>query len=152
MIVIAKDIVVLESGQLFASDECGHLWTAKLDLSKREKTPRYLEITVKFIDDLLGSSTSLTSDPDGSLYYYLPRDGAVVRWNSRFEMRLDFLTQILILRFFLREPLNAEHHEVLYLSSTPIVEIIFGSKGSVWIVKETPNYFDDHCKRILLHF
>lgn len=86
MVVISKDIALLANGRLFASDECGHLWTTKLNLSKREKTPRYLQIRVEFVADLLGTSTALTSDPNGSLYYYLPRDGAVVRWNSRFDV------------------------------------------------------------------
>lgn len=53
---------------------------------------------------------------------------------------------------FFRKPLNAENHDVLDLSSTPIVEIIFGARGSVWIVKESSDYVDDHCKRILLHY
>lgn len=91
MVVIPKDITLLETGQLFASDECGHLWTAKLDILKTDKAPRYYEIKVEFIADLLGTSTTLTIDPNGSLYYYLPRDGAVVRWNSRFVAKYDLL-------------------------------------------------------------
>lgn len=93
MVVIPKDITLLATGQLFASDECGHLWTAKLDILKRAKTPHYFEIKVQFIADLLGTSTALTVDPNGSLYYYLPRDGALVRWNSRFDANYELLTQ-----------------------------------------------------------
>ncbi|KAJ6645694.1 Major royal jelly protein 3, partial [Pseudolycoriella hygida] len=133
MVVIPKDIAILGTDKLYASDECGHLWTAEVDVHKWTKAKLFNEVRVEFIADLLGTSTALTIDPNGSLLYYLPRDGAVVRWNSR-------------------KPLRAENHDVLYLSPTPIVKIIFGSKGSVWIVKESPDYVDDHCKRILLHF
>lgn len=132
MIVIPKDIVILENA-LFASDDCGQLWTTKLDVLKRAKTSNYYEIRVELIADLLGTSTALSIDPNGALYYYLPRDGAVVRWNSK-------------------KPLNAENHDVLDLSSTRVVEIIFGARGSVWIVKESSDYVDDHCERILLHY
>lgn len=83
MAVIPKDIALLENGLLFASDECGHLWRAKLDLFTQTNY-NYYAIRAEFIADLLGTSTALTVDPNGSLYYYLPRDGAVVRWNSRF--------------------------------------------------------------------
>lgn len=93
MVVVPKDIALLETGQLFASDECGHLWKAKLDIFRHAKTPHYYEIEVEFIADLLGTSTALTIDPNGSLYYYLPRDGAVLRWNSRFDIKYQSTTQ-----------------------------------------------------------
>lgn len=97
MVVIPKDIeILLETGQLFASDECGHLWTAKLDVLKRAKAPHYYELRVEFIADLLGTSTALTIDPNGSLYYFLPRDGAVVRWNSRYDMNYELFGFILL--------------------------------------------------------
>lgn len=87
MVVIPKDIALqLENGKLFVSDACGHLWTAKLNSLKRVKIPHHFEIRVDFIDDLLGTSTALTVDPNGSLYYFLPRDGAVVRWNSKCDV------------------------------------------------------------------
>lgn len=87
MVVIPKDIALLQSGKLFVSDECGHLWIAKLDLLKQAKAAHYYEIRVEFVADLLGTSTALSVDANGSLYYYLPRDGAVVRWNSRFDLK-----------------------------------------------------------------
>lgn len=153
MAVIPKDIALLENGILFASDECGHLWTAKVDLFRQPTSHHYYEIDVEFIADLLGTSTALTVDPNGSLYYYLPRDGAVVRWNSRFALFVkinESLGHYVACRY--RKPLKAENHDVLYLSPTPIVEIIFGAKGSVWIVRESPDNIDDHCKRILLRW
>ncbi|XP_037025083.1 major royal jelly protein 5 [Bradysia coprophila] len=132
IIVQPKDIAILKN-ELFVSDECGHLWTAKLDVLNRVKYPHYYAIRVQFIADLLGPSTQLAIDPNGALYYYLPSDGALLRWNSK-------------------KPLNAENHDVLDLSPTKVVDIIFGARGSVWIVKESSDYVDDHCKRILLHY
>lgn len=48
-----------------------------------------------------------------------------------------------------RLPLKAEGHEVLYLSRAPIVQIVFGAKGSVWIVYEHADEYGDHCRRII---
>lgn len=48
-----------------------------------------------------------------------------------------------------RLPLKAEGHEVLYLAQTSINQIIFGAKGSVWIVFEHADEMGDHCRRIL---
>lgn len=51
--------------------------------------------------------------------------------------------------FFFRLPLRAEGHEVLYLARSSIVQIIFGAKGSVWIVYENADEMGDHCRQIL---
>lgn len=48
-----------------------------------------------------------------------------------------------------RLPLRAEAHEVLHLASKSIVQIIFGAKGSVWVVYESADEIGDHCRRIL---
>lgn len=48
-----------------------------------------------------------------------------------------------------RQPLKAEGHEVLYLSKSSIVQILFGAKGSVWIVYDRADEMGDHCRRIL---
>lgn len=50
---------------------------------------------------------------------------------------------------FNRKPLSAEGHDVLYFSEQPIVQIVMGAKGSVWIVRESPNDLGDHCSRII---
>lgn len=85
MVVQPKDIAILKN-ELFVSDDCGRLWIAVLDVLKRAKYPHYYAIRVQFIANLLGPSTQLTVDPNRALYYYLPSDGAVVRWNSKFDM------------------------------------------------------------------
>lgn len=48
-----------------------------------------------------------------------------------------------------RFPLRAEGHEVLFLSEMSVIQIIFGAKGSVWIVYEHADEMGDHCRRIL---
>lgn len=48
-----------------------------------------------------------------------------------------------------REPLTAEGHDVLYLSHSPIAQIIFGTRGSVWIIYKYANELGDHSRRIL---
>lgn len=48
-----------------------------------------------------------------------------------------------------RLPLRAEGHEVLYLAKASVIQIIFGAKGSVWIVYEHADEMGDHCRRIL---
>ena len=51
-----------------------------------------------------------------------------------------------------RKPLTAENHDILYFPPVPIVQIVFGAQGSVWIIEEVANGDDDHCRRILTHF
>lgn len=48
-----------------------------------------------------------------------------------------------------RYPLLAEYHDVLHLATKPIVQIIFGAKGSVWVAYENADEIGDHCRRIL---
>ena len=84
---------------------------------------------------LLGSTRSLTVDPDGFLYYSVNRDGVLFRWNTKSK-------------------LTAENHEVLQFQSTPIVKCLLGVQGAVFLVNERP--IDDleviHTKKILDHY
>lgn len=38
---------------------------------------------------------------------------------------------------------------MLYLAKESVAQIIFGAKGSVWIVYERSDEVGDHCRRIL---
>lgn len=51
-----------------------------------------------------------------------------------------------------RKPLSAEGHDVLYFSRRPVVQIMFGAKGSVWIVHSEADSAGDHCTRILNYY
>lgn len=75
--------------QLFIADEWGQLWTTQEDLLNQiqvNNNDNDLDgnfVNVTFIENLLGPAESLCIDPKDSLYYYLPKDGAIVRWNSK---------------------------------------------------------------------
>lgn len=67
-------------------------------------------------------------------------------WNTISGMRFVQLSNFC---GFFRLPLKAEGHDVLHFSKTPIIQILFGAKGSVWIVNERADELGDHCERIL---
>lgn len=48
-----------------------------------------------------------------------------------------------------RQPLTAEGHDVLYFAQRPVKQIVFGVKGSVWIIFEHADDLGDHCRRVL---
>lgn len=81
-------------------------------------------------------------------------DGIFGKWFFCFEFFLSRELETIIkidesLYIFHRQPLKAEGHEVLYLTKSSIVQILFGAKGSVWIVYEHGDEMGDHCRRIL---
>lgn len=93
---------------------------------------------MKRIGRLLGPPKSLKTDPNGNLYYIIPRDNAIVRWNGH-------------------RPIKAERHDVIFQISGDLVQIIFGARGSVWAVTSLPGMYmhsdaNDHCIRIMHHF
>lgn len=140
-ILMATEITMKTADELLIMDCYSGLWSADLneiqtagDHLVHLKIDRY--VVVKYLGSLLGPSTALTvsqsidsTNKDKYLYYHLPRDGAILRWNFR-------------------QPLTAEGHEILHFSRKPIVQILFGAKGSVWIVRERNDQFGDHCTRI----
>lgn len=148
-IVVPHNVEFLATGQLYVADRSDHLWlTPKLMThfsakavgvrSQRQSSSPTAVVQVKatFVADLLGRcGDALAADPAGRLYYDMPRDGAVVRWDTR-------------------RPLRAEHHDVLHFTSVPVAQIVVGYKGAVWVVgKETADGSgDEHCQRVLAHF
>ena len=81
---------------------------------------------VMFLGMKLGPSRGLVSDIWGGLYYFLPRDHAAVRWDTRY-------------------PLAAEFHAVLIQSpmTLPTVSHLFtDSQCQVWAV------VGQHCVKI----
>lgn len=88
--LMAAEITLKDDHELLIKDYTNRLWLANLDdmqRSLRDDDKIDLFIEVKYLGSLLGSATALTvpmvGDQDNThyLYYYLPRDGAVVRWN-----------------------------------------------------------------------
>lgn len=91
-VLIPAEITMKNNNEFMISDHSNRLWLA--DLSKiKPNTNKRIDadffIEVKYLGQLLGASKSLTipividGDSNHYLYYYLPRDGAVVRWNFR---------------------------------------------------------------------
>ncbi|KAK9752195.1 Major royal jelly protein [Popillia japonica] len=75
----------------------------------------YLQMNVTTIGEKLGPSSGMIADSGSGLYYYLIRDYAIVKWNSR--------------------PFIAENHDVLIQSyeTLPYVsQIFYGPKDTIW--------------------
>lgn len=73
---------------LFLTDKSGHLFyldvlslRRKLDFSWAAESE--LDVSVRFLGDLLGPPNSLIVDPQGCLYYIIKKYGCVLRWNPK---------------------------------------------------------------------
>lgn len=88
--LMASEITIKNDNELLIKDYTNGLWLANLNdmqRNRRDGNKIDLFVTVKYLGSLLGTATALTvpmvGDQDHFLYYYLPRDGAIVRWNFR---------------------------------------------------------------------
>lgn len=74
----------------------------------------------------LGPSSCLGADQRGGVLYFLPRDAAVVRWDSR-------------------RPLAAEAHAVLLQNSSLLgrARQLWAAPGAVWALVDAPDA--KHC-------
>lgn len=90
--LMASEITLKNDHELLIKDYTNRLWLGNLNDVQRslrvdDKIDLFVE--VKYLGSLLGAAMALTvpiiGDQDNThyLYYYLPRDGAVVRWNFR---------------------------------------------------------------------
>ncbi|KAL5289788.1 hypothetical protein ACFFRR_009671 [Megaselia abdita] len=120
-------------GQFYVSDSEGSLFFGNFQRSTNVTTD---SLVIRKLGSLLGVPKSLILDPMGMVYYVVQKFGIVVRWIP-YKGRL-----------------KAEEHEVLYFSITEIelTQVIFGSMGSVWVVKSNVYVNKDHCDRILYHY
>lgn len=90
-VLIPEEITMKTNDELIIKDYSNSLWLANLNNIKHSIQYKDIElfVEVKYLGSLLGISTALNVPPiiDGDtnqyLYYYLPRDGAVVRWYFR---------------------------------------------------------------------
>lgn len=141
-ILIPQEMSMKTNNEILISDRYNCLWLANLNQIQSENRKHVKEnidffVEVKYLGTLLGSAKSLavpnsfdsTDATQKYLYYHLPRDGAILRWNFQ-------------------QPLTAEGHDVLYLADASVAQILFGAKNSVWIAYEQNDEYDDHCKRI----
>lgn len=140
-VLVPVAITMKSKNELLITDRNNGLWLADLseihyNASRIIHKKIDLHVMIKYLGSLLGASTAVAvtqnigSDINSKyLYYHLPRDGVVLRWNFH-------------------QPLTAEAHEILYFTKSPIVQILFGAKGSVWIVYQHNNQITDHCMHI----
>lgn len=89
MIVVPRAIAFASSGSMYIADTSHHLWITPnaLQLASNQLTSKgsnYLELPAVLVDDLMGAATALFVDPVDQLYYFIPRDGVVLRWNTRY--------------------------------------------------------------------
>lgn len=72
---------------MFVVDQTGFLWITDMNLdanmNNNNVTEYYFQLNVKRLANLLGKAEALATDPKGDLYYYINRDGAIVKWNSQ---------------------------------------------------------------------
>lgn len=143
-VLIPIEMTMKANNEILISDRYNCLWLANLNQiqslnRKHGKEDIDFYVEVKYLGTLLGPAKSLAvpnsfDSADISqkyLYYHLPRDGAILRWNFQ-------------------RPLTAEGHDVLYFADASVAQILFGAKNSVWIAYEQNDEYDDHCKRILV--
>lgn len=85
MIVVPTEITFRKIEKMFIADQSGYLWLVEIDLDAQmaNATEYYFQLTARRLANLLGKAEALATDPKGDLYYYMDRDGAIVRWNSR---------------------------------------------------------------------
>lgn len=88
--IIPKSITIRNDETLLITDTVNTLWRGNLTNVKIYGKQRHLGIVLRPLGALLGVSRSLNvptnglSDPNNNyLYYYIPRDGAIVRWDFR---------------------------------------------------------------------
>lgn len=90
--LMAAEITLKNDHELLIKDYTDSLWLANLNdmqRSLRDDDKIDLFVEVKYLGSLLGAATALCVPMFGDqenihfLYYYLPRDGAIVRWNFR---------------------------------------------------------------------
>lgn len=96
-VLIAAEITIKNNDELIIKDHSNGLWMAKLSKIKHSIKSKDVElfVEVQFLGSLLGAAKAIaipstTDDIDQYLYYYLPRDGAVVRWNFRYVIFYGF--------------------------------------------------------------
>ncbi|XP_030375492.1 uncharacterized protein LOC115624789 [Scaptodrosophila lebanonensis] len=103
--------------ELYVSDKDGVLFSSVSAL-KTEGTQVLKTIRLTRIGNFLGPSRSMIMDL-GSLFYIVPKFGAVVRCEQGNLFNL-----------------STEGNEIIYLTSKNIQQIFFGAEGLVWVLSD----------------
>ncbi|XP_017053510.1 uncharacterized protein LOC108096432 [Drosophila ficusphila] len=118
-------------GELILSDQDGDLYSTKdrLELEiKNELASNSIanSIQLNHLGSLLGSSRSMIIDNFGTLYYVIPKFGAVVRCAKL-------------------ENITAEGNEIIYFTSKNIQQIFFSSNDALWVLSDRVLNAKDMC-------
>lgn len=88
--VIPHQLTIRNNFELFISDKKNNLWNGNLSNINYNLSGKNYFIELIYLGQLLGKSTSLIASTvndeyglNDYLYYFMPRDGAIVRWNFR---------------------------------------------------------------------
>ncbi|XP_017010294.2 uncharacterized protein yellow-k [Drosophila takahashii] len=115
-------------GELILADQDGDLYSSVDRLEKNELATNSISNSIKLthLGSLLGSSRSMIIDNFGTLYYVIPKFGAVVRC-----AKLANIT--------------AEGNEIIYLTSKNIQQIFFTSNDALWVLSDRVLNAKDMC-------
>lgn len=110
-------------GELILAGEDGDLYSTvdRLDIEDGIDS-----IKLSHLGSLLGSSRSMLLDTSGTLYYVIPKFGAVVRCAHL-------------------QNITTESNEIIYLTSKNIQQIFFGSSGALWVLSDRVLKAQDMC-------
>ncbi|XP_059622715.1 uncharacterized protein LOC132265933 [Phlebotomus argentipes] len=113
-----SESVILPTGQLYLYDSTRN--SLHFGDMRRIRDEEFHRNDVIFwetmiIGSLLGSGRSLTVDSHNFLYYIIPRDGVIVKWNTA-------------------TPLTAENHDVLHFQATEMLCLIWSYQESLWLI------------------
>ncbi|XP_017086312.1 uncharacterized protein LOC108118238 [Drosophila eugracilis] len=119
-------------GELILSDQDGELYSTVNRLEVEGKNALesnsitdYIKLT--HLGSLLGSSRSMIIDNFGTLYYVIPKFGAVVRCAK------------------LARNITAEGNEIIYITSKNIQQIFFSSNDALWVLSDRVLNTKDMC-------
>jgi len=125
------DFIFGIQGELILSDQDGDLYSTvdRLEIEgKSELASKPINNSIKLthLGSLLGSSRSMIIDNFGTLYYVIPKFGAVVRC-----AKLANIT--------------AEGNEIIYITSKNIQQIFFTSNDALWVLSDRVLNAKDMC-------
>lgn len=91
VVIIPHQILIHNEHELLIVDTANRLWIGELTRLKPYKNRKnYKTLTITQLGTLLGYTNTLASTATSNtgifndyLYYFMPRDGAIVRWNFR---------------------------------------------------------------------
>lgn len=106
ILIKPNQIAIRGDNELLLTDTTNNLWTGNLNrIQLNNRIERQLTINIMPVGALLGRSQSMVSSSMQTepfreyLYYYLPRDGAIVRWDFRWVDNFCFYSNLLTLSF-----------------------------------------------------